>query len=319
MEKSVESFADERDWQTASYDRARELEAERRRIVECGLWVGENPTEEALKIQRGWSLKRHLLDDVTTAAMNYALRTGKSLDEFQDLAGAGVTVVDSLQYGLQEKSWDDKSDLRKQWNFWRHERDPVALVKAKKQPYINRSSAECAAVEYLNLPYRSAGLERLLVDVLVALELYAFSDEMLTPPLLIRCLPPRSPLYKKHVFREYIVSQLWGAVVLLGGAWLAASAEWRNIAYVLIFLFVAELVRTTIGLVFAWRRQSESRGEVWKCIKAMVDTYWELSSDGVVSARRIGEVAVKAADIGVVWPGPLFAILDDNIARSGRL
>jgi hypothetical protein len=81
----------------------------------------------------------------------------------------------------------------------------------------------------------------------------------------------------------------------------------------------AVAVITTIALPFEWREQAKSRGDTWKCIRAMVDTYFELRSEGIVSAQRIREVAVKAADIGVAWPGPLFAILDDNIARTGKL
>jgi hypothetical protein len=264
------------DGQTRSNDRAEhEFEAERRRTVEHQLYVDKNADEEALKLQQGWSLMRALVDDVTTAAMTHALQARKSLDEFKSLAFAGVAVVDSLQYGLQKKPWDDKSDLRKQWNFWQHEREhPVTLIKAKKQPYINRSSVESAAAEYLNLPYRSARLERLLVDVLVALELYAFSDEMLTPPdRYLRWIPTRSPLHQKHVARGYIIGQLLSAVILLGGAWLAVNAAWNATATVLFVLFLADLVLATIGLRFAWRKQSKSRGEVWKCIKAMTDTY----------------------------------------------
>jgi len=52
---------------------------------------------------------------------------------------------------------------------------------------------------------------------------------------------------------------------------------------------------------------------------AMPHTYGELNGDGQASTRRLREVAVKAADQGVVWPKPLFLILDDNIARAGRI
>jgi hypothetical protein len=51
----------------------------------------------------------------------------------------------------------------------------------------------------------------------------------------------------------------------------------------------------------------------------MTATYGELADGGVVSTRRLREVASSAADAGVVWPGPLFAVLDDNISRGGKL
>jgi hypothetical protein len=317
MEKSAETFVHER--QTESYDRAREFNAERRKIVEDYLWIGvDNPSEVDLKIQRGASLRRALLNDVTTAAMDHALQTDTSLEEFQFLASAGVTVVDTLQNGLMQYSWDP--DLKKRWNFWRHERDPLALVKKEGSPYFERSSIECAASEYLNLPYRSKLLERTLVDVVVAMELYAFLLQMLmSVPWFLRWLPANSQLQQKHVARQYISGQVFSAVVCLGGAWLASNAAWKTASNILVSTFFGSFAFLTIALPFAWRRQTKSRSNVPKIIEAMIRTYAELESNGVVSTRRVREVATKAADTGVVWPGPLFAILDDNITRSGRL
>lgn len=51
---------------------------------------------------------------------------------------------------------------------------------------------------------------------------------------------------------------------------------------------------------------------------AMLGLYAEMNSDGPISAKHIRETAQKAADKGVVWPGPLFALLDDVVARTGR-
>ena len=51
----------------------------------------------------------------------------------------------------------------------------------------------------------------------------------------------------------------------------------------------------------------------------MDQTYSELPPGVAVSTRRLREAASMAADAGVVWPAPLYAMLDDNIARTGRL
>ena len=84
-------------------------------------------------------------------------------------------------------------------------------------------------------------------------------------------------------------------------------------------MFVLDLVVATVTLPFAWRHQRKSRGKVRDLLSVMVSTYSELAGDGQISARRLREVAVRAADLGVVWPAPLFLILDDNIARTGRI
>ena len=75
----------------------------------------------------------------------------------------------------------------------------------------------------------------------------------------------------------------------------------------------------TVLLPFAWRDQRKSKRTVRDLILSMAHTYAELSGDGAVSTRRVREVAARAADLGVVWPNPLFLILDANIARVGRL
>ena len=69
----------------------------------------------------------------------------------------------------------------------------------------------------------------------------------------------------------------------------------------------------------SWRNQYKARKQTRDLLIAMAHTYRELDGDGQVSTRRLREVAVRAADQGVVWPKPLFLLLDDNIARSGRI
>jgi hypothetical protein len=160
----------------------------------------------------------------------------------------------------------------------------------------------------------------MLIDVLVAMELYAFLFQILmSVPWFLRWLPINSQIQQKHVVRRYIGGQVFSAVVCLGGAWLASNAAWYTAANALVSMFFTCFALYTVILPFAWRQQAKSRSNIPKIIEAMIRTYSELDSDGVVSARRVREVATKAADIGVAWPGPLFAILDDIIARTGRL
>jgi hypothetical protein len=296
-----------------------QFEAARARLVDYHLWIGDAPDDAAVRLRQGWSLRRRLIDDVTMSAMQHATAHGGSLDDFHRLASAGVAVVDHLQASLCDSSEADVP-LEKEWNFWRHERDPWAVIQANKQPRMDRVGVETAASDYLKLPFRPVRLERTLVDVLVAMELYAFSEEMLTPmPMFFRWLPTQSPLKQKHVVRRYIGGQLSNSVLFLGGAWLAGDIAGGWIAGGVVFLFVAFLIWGTIALPFAWRHQARARRHVRNCMLSMVETYSELASNGAVSALRLREVAAKAGDRGVVWPGPLFAILDDNIARSGRL
>jgi hypothetical protein len=65
-----------------------------RQIIEHALYVS-NPDEDSLKRQRNYSHRRALAVDVVQAAMQHALATGQDVDQFSDLSGRGIVVIDS--------------------------------------------------------------------------------------------------------------------------------------------------------------------------------------------------------------------------------
>ena len=69
-------------------------------------------------------------------------------------------------------------------------------VKNKDVPYIYREFVEDAVSEYLNLPFRSKIIDRLILDLLIAMELYGFGDEMLNP--IFRSLSPLKKNTSSH-------------------------------------------------------------------------------------------------------------------------
>lgn len=301
-----------------------------RKIVENSLYLRANPDADEVKLQRSNSLRRRLVTDVTKAAMNHALATGRDVEVFRDYADQGIGIVSGLEHSLTENKQYDFSENAKpvvNWNFWLHDDKPQASIRAPKFPYMDRFGLEQDAYGYLDLPYRAPLLERTIVDLLIALELFAYSKEMFEKlPAGLRWLS-QSPLTQKHVLRQYLGGRVFGAVLFLGPAYFAATFAPRLfgetasawIVGILVGLFVLELVFSTIRLPFAWRYQRKSKRRARDLLIAMAHTYSELSGDGQISTRRLREVAARAADAGVVWPKPLFLILDDNIARSGRL
>jgi len=54
-------------------------------------------------------------------------------------------------------------------------------------------------------------------------------------------------------------------------------------------------------------------------MQGMLITYDELRDGGPVSANRVYDLATAAANTGVSWPAPLFALLDDIKLRGARL
>ncbi len=307
----------------------REWSIARSKIVKRQLHITEtlDPQDQVRLIE--YSLRRRLLDDITTAAMNYALQAGMDFETFEyELIESAVGIVNDLQCALVKGELGGAVWHPKNWNFWSHdERAGLKAIKEHK-PYMDREALEQIATDYLELPYRAPMVERLLVDALIALELYAFGDEMVRrPDSAIERTFSRSPMHQRHVLISTFFEIIFLAAVFLLPAWFvgtqltgvtsATVVNWVVGILVALFLLVAAF--NLLLLPFRWWHQIKGRRNVKALIKAMIDTYSEMGSTGAMSTKRVREAVTKAADIGVIWPGPLYALLDDNISRIGRV
>jgi hypothetical protein len=163
------------------------------------------------------------------------------------------------------EDWKDKS-----LNFWDNQANPIYKIKTGKVPYIDRSSVESVVSDYLALPFRAQAIDRFLVRVLVAMELYAYGDEMLNEKTF-GLFPARSPLKQRHALLAYLRGQLANGV-LFGG--IGASALWASssgwisesavgwIVGICIFLFFLFGAIGTFALPFVWYKQGEARRRV---------------------------------------------------------
>lgn len=305
-------------------DHRHAYELARRAFVEQAMDLSGDFAEQHRKRALGPCQRRELLNDITSSARDYAITSGVDLDDFKStmLFDAGQ-IVEDITSALR-RSWEEQAV---HLDPWRHEKDPISLIATGQAPYMFRDSAEEAATKYLRLPYRSPLVERALVDILVALEVYAFGNEMLKP---IRGYVPQlllPPLQQRHAVINFFLVQLSSAIVLLGLAFVANNylpalagrelSHWLSVIPIIIWLAI--LVIGMVALPLRWWHQSKWRRKIKQQLAAILNTYMQLDTNGAVSARHIREMASKAAEIGVVWPGPLFAVLDDNIRRGGTL
>ena len=267
------------------------------------------------------TLCSYQLQEMAKAASEYAVAQNIDPDDFEiDVLPGALAVVQNLRSALVQ-DWKDKTTL----DFWDNHGRPLDKIKANKVPYIDRSSLEGVVDDYLALPYRSRAMDRLLVGVLVAVEFYAYGDEMMNEKTF--GFPARSPLKQSHVLLAYLRGLLINAVFFGGVAalalWAAAkgwigenSAGWTSGICVALFLLLGAI--STVALPFSWYSQAKARRNVRNLLLAMNTIYSELRSDGPISAQHIRERVSSAAEEGVVWPAPLFALLDDIVARTGR-
>jgi hypothetical protein len=264
---------------------------------------------------------RDALEAMSFSALNYVEST-QSEDLFTPLYNGG-RFIDDLRYALNAERPDlHVYDLNA---LWHHRAQALYDLRKKQTPYMSRPDVESAVARYLDLPFRWQQMDRTLVDVLVALQLFAFGNEMLNAPS-IPGLPSPSPV-KRHPFLELIVSNAFTAL-FLAVIWLALRgfsaihlfpADWVGGATAILGgLFALGLAYSILMLPVRWWWVFKQRGRIAKLLEAMANVYAELNSSGPISARHITQRAQSAADQGVVWPAPLFALLDDIGARGGR-
>ncbi|WP_448041110.1 hypothetical protein [Bradyrhizobium liaoningense] len=263
-----------------------------------------------------------LLDRMAKAALEYALPSNAEPGDFEEnILKDALGIVRSLRFSFLRYGSDSTPP-----NFWDSNANPLDKIRAKQVPYIDRSELEAVVGDYLALPYRCQALDRFLVRALIAMELYAFGDEMLNEETF-GLFPARSPLRQRHALLQYLRGQLVNGVLFGGIAALAlwasssgwigvSTAEW--IMGIFGFLFLAFASMSTFALPFWWYAQAMARRRVRKLLATMSTLYNEQRSDGPISAQYVRDRAGDAAKQGVVWPAPLFALLDDIISRTGR-
>ena len=219
--------------------------------------------------------------------------------ELERLLGRARTVVDTVRAGLtppEELAWGKARP-------WRHVARPQAAVWSRTAPYLDRARIEDAVAIYLALPFRSLWLDRLLVDLLVAAQLFSFGE---AAGEVVKSGTPRQWLHGRlYSFAFWTIVALtaltlyrWGWISAVPAAAAGASAA---------LLFVLE----TALAIPALRRQALR----FEAIRA---AYRPLGSPAALDTRAYAEPIAAAASAGVRWSQPLYRLLQDIHRRGGR-
>jgi hypothetical protein len=294
-----------------------EFEDERRslidKVIERDIRLPDDAPEDLKRAIAGHHQYRYLLEVLVQAA----LKDGLPLREAVPHA---AFIVRDIKDAVTDSFFDD--DVRKQLNFWKHVNDATERIRKKNFPDLHRAAVERAAAAYLQAPIRAQQVDRLLVDLLVAVEYFAYA-QYVTYSLWWMMSAPRHPLV------AYVLGQAKSGLFFSGiiglALWMSSSGRmseavtfWTVLAC--LALFAIFLVIATIALPFAWRAhaQGKSRATPRQLLSLMAILYQDLKSDGAISALHIREKANKTDEQGVGWPPTLFALLDDIASRTGR-
>lgn len=218
----------------------------------------------------------------------------------------GLDVVDAAAQAVNENMWD--RDQGKKPKGWFHRSSPRLAGKKQDEPYIMRLEVEGAAGAYLRLPYRVDALDRLLSDMLMAAEMFAFADEM--QPQLKQKMPT-------------VLAWVWGnlksLVVGLGIAglllWFAPNSTTMHwVAGIIAGLTLLGALFSLVVFPFVYPSVRAQRQKFAGTVRAMTDAYSTLGGTPA-SVPHIRKMVERATDAGVVWPAPLMALLDDIAER----
>lgn len=300
--------------------------------------AGEDPDEpEPVDLTKTrHSEYRRALDAISTAAMRHAEAQSAAsgsdgMKLFERLFDEATSFIENFDYAVEGRQCYRNSDTleartrAEELRLWNHRSHPFYDIKIKKTPDLNRVELEQVVDRYLELPFRAAFIDRLLVDVLVVTEIYAYADATINAPR-IPGLTPTTPLTRKPSL-EWLQNVVITVLLCCGigwGLWGLSlihffPEDWvGGVIAILLLLGVIGVAWSTVILPFAWRETARGKRQISDLLTQMNGVYAELASEGSISAHHIDQRARSASEAGVVWPGPLFVLLDDIRARGGR-
>lgn len=271
------------------------------------------------------SLAARLVDELTRDAVARVPEDHPTRDyALDDLLREAHALVFELMYAAT--SYEDDWEKRQVANFWWHNIHPGDAIKNKTYKLLQRYDIEGVAEQYVKGTVRGQLFDRTLVDMLLAFETYQFGDEMFHP-FTMPGLPARSPLKWPHPLWAF-VRDTFVMTVVLGGIGLLTSWAMSNEvigswgSWVLGICFVLWLMGTVFGTIYipwAWSRWSKARKKTRELMEALLTTYSQMQSESVISAQHVLDSVKASAAIGVVWPSPVYVVLEDVIRRGGRL
>lgn len=229
-------------------------------------------------------------------------------DEYERMGTVrrGLDVIETAARAVNPDWWN--RDNERSVLPWRHQSRPTLVGNKHTEPYIIRIDVEEAAAEYLALPYRADGLDRLLTDMLMAAEMFAFADEM--QPQLKQKLPTVLMWLWNNL--KSLVIGLTIAGLLVGLAPDSTVMLW--IAGIIAGLTVLGAAFSLIVFPFLYPGVRAQRQKFQATVMGMIDAYASLGGSPA-SVPHIRKLVDRATDNGVVWPAPLMALLDDIADR----
>jgi hypothetical protein len=192
---------------------------------------------------------------------------------------------------------------------------------------------------------RSPKFEVLLVDAMVAGEVYTYGEELKECPsrwvkrFTLNSFVPTTEEYNAYAeakgnldkltwswlkigLKRWLVRAVFIYILPIGFACLAVAMRWEGVAFALVAFVAVTLAYSLVSWLwqklrslFHMPKRDPFERAVALHVK-MVRAYEELKGGAASSPQRVREVLAKVADEGAAWDPRVFSILDAAIARS---
>jgi hypothetical protein len=154
-------------------------------------------------------------------------------------------------------------------------------IKQNKVPYISRQELECAVGVYSDLPFRCAHVDRLLVDLLVALEIYQYDNEIYNQ-IYIKGLNEKTIVQVGHPIKNYLRGILEYGGISAAGVAVASTldyvhmipGEWnRGVEIIACIYFFSSLTIATLAMFYVVPRHNKRYKEATDLMGSMIRVY----------------------------------------------
>lgn len=241
------------------------------------------------------------------------VRKTKPGDQYWQL-NQGFEVVEEIMCAVNEDGWKllDEEQSGSKKIFWFHKNRICLAGKKRLEPYITVDKTQDAAAAYLLLPYRVPALDRILVDMLVASEMFAFADEVQA------ILNKKLPLLLGWLLSN-ILSVIIGCAIAAICFWIGDGNSVMNwIGGIILAITLFGTVWSLIAYPFYYPKIRAHHKKVEGTISAMLDAYAAIAGSPA-STKHIDDMLAKATDKGAVWPSQLMVLMEDIRARTATI
>lgn len=252
------------------------------------------------------------VDAITTAGLQYAMKLEPSSTDRNNLTSifsVGFNIVIDIKNSVHFSVKPNRQiEILDSSSFWQHIFVPELIIKSGEFPIFDRMSIELLIRRYLELPYRSDVVTKILIDMLIAMELLQFHDE-------IRFIPKINIYFKFGLigFFASTISLFYNQISLNT---MNYFGKYSPVVEYLIseFNYYSPLLLLTSLAFLSLSIYVKFKIEIQKY--RMMTAYRILATDGPIGVSKMVEQLQRAERSGVVWSPAIFALLEDAASRK---